>query len=313
MRQVVICDFDETITDRDTIGILGELPYVVKPGFKPGWSHFTNTYMTNYNTFLENPTLLGCEDDLQRSLPLLPSKVVEITPRNFLTLFKDEIRYQTNARNLEASSTSEMAKCGLFEGINHFQVSQFVQEKLKDHSFALRNGFKDFLALTPAERFFVISVNWSTEFIKGAIGEDSVYSHNIYCNRLLSNRDTYTGQFSNELLTGSDKVKVLDKIIKEQEHHGEQQEYWYVGDSETDLLALLHPEVNGVLLIDPNVKEEKLRKIAIKILGLNEDLINRFICSKDGGWFKCFAKNQENSFYLAKSWFDLTNIYSNNR
>ncbi|QLQ82550.1 hypothetical protein HG537_0H03130 [Torulaspora globosa] len=311
MKRIIICDFDETITDRDTIGILGQLPYVVKPEFEPKWSYFTDTYMANYKKFLENPALLGCEDELRRKLPLLSSNVSDITCSNFQSLFNDEIRYQLNAKNLEISSTSEMAKYGLFAGINHWQVYQFVQERMSEGSFSLRNGFKEFMASVSAKQFFIISVNWSAEFIRGAVGEELVELDNVYCNQLVSDGDTFTGQFSNQLLTGSDKVSFIEKIYQNQCCQGTEQQYWYIGDSETDILALLHPKVNGVLLIDPELKEQKFRKLTIEILGIDENLINRFVSSREIGWLQCYVKNQENSLYLAKSWFDLTNINTN--
>ncbi|QLL34480.1 hypothetical protein HG536_0G03420 [Torulaspora globosa] len=311
MRRIIICDFDETITDRDTIGILGQLPYAVKPGFEPKWSHFTDTYMENYRKFLEDPVLLECDHNLGRRLPLLPSNDGDITRSNFQCLFKDEIRYQTDARNLEISSTSEMAKYGLFAGLTHSQVSHFVKEKMREHSFSLRNGFRDFMSSISAPQFFIVSVNWSAEFIRGAVGEELVDFDNICCNQLVSNGDTFTGQFSNQLLTGSDKVSFIEKIFKEQCCRDIEQQYWYIGDSETDILALLHPEVNGVLLIDPELKEQKFRKLTTEVLGIDESLVNRFISSKEVGWLRCYVKNQENSLYLAKSWFDLTNINTN--
>lgn len=311
MARIIICDFDETITDRDTIGILAQLPYAVKTGFEPKWSHFTDVYMANYKKFLENPASLGCEHNIGRRLPLLPANGGAITCSNFQRLFKDEIRYQTEAKKLEISSTSEMAKHGLFAELSHCEVSRFAKEKMKEHSFSLRDGFNDFMSSVSREQFFIISVNWSAEFIRGAVGEELVDFDNIYCNQLLSNGHTFTGQFSNQLLTGSDKVSVVEKIIEKQYCQGTEQQYWYIGDSETDLLALLHPKVNGVLLIDPELNEQKFRKLTTQVLGIDENLINRFISSKEVGWLRCYVKNQENSLYLAKSWFDLANINTN--
>lgn len=302
MRDVIICDFDETITERDTISVLGELPYAVRPNLEPQWSHFTETYMRNYRSFEKSPV------SGQRRLPLLPACKVEITSHNFQTLFKNELTYQNSARKLEQSSTCEIARYGIFRGIKHSQMSQFAEQKLQEHCFSLQKGFKDFLSRIPAEQFFVVSVNWSSEFIKATIGQGLVDSRNIYCNELLSNHDTYTGEFSNQLLTGSDKVTVIDKILSEQEGLGGKTRNWYIGDSETDILALLHPKVNGILLIDPKFKEKKLRRLTTEVLGLDVSLIDRFVLSEEVGWLQCYVKNQNYSLFLAKSWFDLEHI-----
>lgn len=303
MKNVIICDFDETITNRDTISILGQLPYYCKPGSKPEWSHFTDTYMQNYERFHQGS--LGHLS--QRSLPLLKSSGSVITTSNFKTFFEDELNYQKDARRLEMSSTNEMAKYGIFANITFSDVSRFAKKKLEEQCFSVRKGFNEFMLPIPKDDLYVISVNWSGEFIEASIGNNIIAREHIYCNQLLSANTVYTGDFSNRLLTGADKVDVLEDILTDREPSSAR--FWYIGDSETDLLNILHPEVNGVLLIDPVQNESKFKKLSLEILGLNQKIIDQFIDDKDSGWLQCYEKNDYNSIFLAKSWSDLKNIH----
>lgn len=305
LRNVIISDFDETVTDRDTIAILAQLPYLCKPNLKPKWPHFADTYMINYEKFKKNPQIFGGEGG-KRILPLLPQSHIKIDFSNYKSLFKSELRYQTDARLLELTSTGEITKYGIFSGIKHSQVQQYAEDNLKRQSFALRKGFRGCMSSITPDSFFIISVNWSAEFIQKSIGDNLVDLENIYCNQLLSHQGTYSGQFSNSILTGSDKVVVLEKILAENEKHKDNARYWYIGDSGTDLLGILHPDVNGVLLLDPEVQEEKFRKVASNVLGISQELTDQFINEKNCGWLQCYEKNNDNYVFLAKSWSDLS-------
>lgn len=304
LKNIIICDFDETITNRDTISIVGEIPYRYKANLKPEWSHFAETYMQNYKKFRLNS---GTFRHSQRSLPLLPSSRPRIDSSNYGKLFENELRYQNDARQLEMSSTDEMAKYKIFSNIKLSDVSLFAKEKLEGEGFSLREGFNNFALSIPKDDFYIVSVNWSREFIHASVGDDVVDPEHIYCNRLLSDKGVYIGKFSNCLLTGSDKVNVVEKILANRKTRDAK--YWYVGDSETDLLTVLHPEVNGILLLDPEQDEPKFRKLTSDVLGLEQHQVDKFIGQKDCGWLQCYEKNEKTSVYLARSWFDLRNIY----
>lgn len=298
LRNVIISDFDETITNRDTISILGELPYYCKPNLKPEWSHFASTYMQNYQKF-KFP---------RRRLPLISPPNIDITSSNFNELFRDELNYQTDARRLEISSTNEMAKYQIFANVTFSDVLQFTTQKLEEERFTLRDGFKKFIRSQAKDDFYIVSVNWSDEFIEASIGSEIISKDHIYCNRLLSVEGVYTGVFSNSLLTGVDKISAIDDIIAKKDT--ENIVYWYVGDSETDLLPILHPDVNGVLLLDPSENKRKFKKITQDILGLDRSQMESFAANSERSWLQCYEKNENRFVFIAKSWSSLENIHS---
>lgn len=299
MKHLIISDFDETITNRDTTCILGQLPYEYDPCLEPKWSHFVNNYWENYKKFQS--------EAVNRTLPLLNGEeTAAISDSNFHKLFQSEVEFQTRKRLLELSSTTEIAAKDIFKGVKHSQVREFVDSHLQGSNSLLRPGFEEFISLVPKSRLHVVSVNWSREFITAVVGESNVDPEHVACNNLTSQGDEYTGDFTNSILTGSDKIKVIADILKEYDEEGGNCP-WYVGDSDTDLLGVLYPNLNGVLLINPIAEAEKFYKITTKLLGLSQQEMQNFAHGPEG-WFKCHEKQGEKFVYLVKSWRDLQNL-----
>ncbi|KAL3238593.1 Cto1p RNJ42_00030 [Nakaseomyces bracarensis] len=341
MRHVIVSDFDETITRRDTISVLARIPYAVKRGLPP-WEHFADAYYANWRqAHAENQDL--------RRLPLLARVTATsatacgtacatgsaavapapagITRENFPVLFREEIEYQRNSRAIELASTVEMAKQGVFRGVSHRDVRGYV-ENLKSKSpsksgsadaekdaeegegeeqgVEVRDGvFAVIGGAVPRERCYVLSVNWSREFIHAFV---DVPPQNIYCNRLLSEDGTYTGEFENEVLCGSDKIAKLHEILDKEtsgSDAGADNTVWYVGDSETDLLPILYPGVNGVLLIDPAADSEKFEKLAA-MLGLDHAATAAAL--QAAPWTRCLEKDPRHGLYLALSWHAINDL-----
>ncbi|KAH9198289.1 HAD-like domain-containing protein [Zygosaccharomyces rouxii] len=269
MNNVIIADFDETVTNRDTTCIVGQLPYTLDPKLKPAWSHFVDVYYEHYKKFQSNIN--------SRVLPLLPlGKETVITDTNFTQLFHAEVDFQTSKRLLELSSTTEIESRNVFKGVKHEQVRSFVENNLQGADSLLRPGFSNFISLVPKDNFHVVSVNWSPEFIRHVIGDEKIHPHHIACNNLISDGDEYTGQFTNDLLTGSDKIKVIQQILSYYDSKESDHCLWYVGDSDTDLLSVLFPNINGVLLIDPIKESKKFQKLTVQLLGLPQKEMDEF-------------------------------------
>lgn len=300
MKHIVISDFDETITNRDTTCILGQLPYEFEPNLEPKWSHFVNVYWEHYKNFQK--------ETVNRVLPLLTEREVVISDSNFQQLFRSEVEFQMRKRLLELSSTTEIAERNIFKGVKHSQVREFVDLHLQGSSSLLRPGFNEFISLIPRNQFHIVSVNWSSEFIRHIIGERNVDPDRISCNNLISQGAEYTGEFTNALLTGSDKIRVIGDILKK---CGKQTEYctWYIGDSDTDLLGVLYPNLHGVLLLNPLSDSKKFYKITVQLLGLPQHEMESFAHGPEG-WHKCYEKEGQKFVYLVKSWHDLQNLFA---
>lgn len=310
MRKVIISDFDETITREDTITVLGKIPYHIKPGLTPSWDHFSSNYYDCWKKYHSK------NQDLRR-LPLLSSHVRNqgIHGGNYGSLFKDEIEYQRNNRVIELSSTVEMAKQKIFSGVTHQHVHDYVGTKLKKDECVLREGVLDCIdnAVQDPRDFYILSVNWSPEFIDACIGTGKIPKENIICNRLLSDEDaTYTGEFENEVLCGSDKIVKLQEIINKRAGEQDHLSLWYIGDSDTDILAILHHSINGILLVDPEENASKFKKLAEDVLGVDKQLLDSFTTDSSLLFIKCLNKDHNNSLYLAKSWKGVQQILNQN-
>lgn len=296
LKHILICDFDETITRKDTISLLAKLPYK-RPTARelPPWTHFTQNYMKAYELYAKPNT---------RCLPLIPQDVLnfrhKIMKSNYKDLFSEEFAYQKQARKVELASIEELEKYKLFQGITANSVKQYVGSLQEEQ---IRPGFTEVWRNTDEQ--YVLSINWSREFIRDVLAEKElqVNEENIYCNKLLISDDgSYTGMFDKGIMTGSDKVRVLECILDKIPE--QPKKVWYIGDSETDLLSILHPKVNGVLLLNPSENLDKFIRITVDLLGLSRDQMMLF--AEDTTWKK-FALNfkEEGFLILLKSWEDM--------
>lgn len=300
-RNILICDFDETITIKDTINLLAKLAYRVKPELKPEWSHFETTYMNGYNEL--QPIY-----SRNRLLPLLSQIYrdhVKINDENFHGLFGSEIEYQKLCRNIEINSMIEMEKYHVFKGVTEHDVKEYIN--IFDEP-VIREGFFDCLKELNIQlnQLYILSINWSGEFIHNIISSTYLQSSSIYCNNLLVDtaHGAYTGLFSKKLLTGSDKIQTLQKICQ---NNKKDDTIWYIGDSETDLLSILYPGINGILLLDPNENERKFNKITRNILGIESELLSKFNIDETR-YIKFIEKQNNMGSYLVKNWADITTL-----
>ncbi|CCK71595.1 Cto1p KNAG_0H01810 [Huiozyma naganishii CBS 8797] len=298
MRRVLISDFDETITEEDTIKVLGRLPYKLDPDFEPKWEHFSDNYMEGWSRFsVESP---------QRELPLAQLTHGGITIGNYKRILKSEFDYQHFNRKIELNSTNELTKCNVFQGITLEQMEHFARSCLLDGTVRIRRGFQELLTTKfDRENFYILSVNWSKEFIGFCVGEDKIDPANISCNTLKLVNGTYDGAFTNTVVTGSDKVVTLERLLQpEGKTLFNDDDIWYVGDSETDILSILHPLVNGVLLLDPSENAKKFTKITGAVLGINEGLLQDYMTNPNTEAVELtqFKKELGKKVYLVKSW-----------
>ncbi|EDO16194.1 hypothetical protein Kpol_1014p12 [Vanderwaltozyma polyspora DSM 70294] len=305
MVNVIIADFDETITVKDTISIVAKMPYIFKANKNlPEWSFFTDYYLSIYKQNIRN---------FKRSIPIVSSSL----PNNiddYYSSLSNEFNYQKFLKaNIEELSIDKLTKYNVFKDISVSQVKQFARDP-GCHDL-VRKGFQQFLT-NYQHHFNIISINWSKEFISNVIKnncEIDIPLQSINCNDLLLDNGVYTGTFSRDNIVGSDKVVTLEKIITSNEDNSSAltspNVYWYIGDSETDLLCLLHPRVNGILLLDPLENKDKFLRITRTLLNIVDPKLQEFIDTPDERFIKCLSKGS-NNVYLAKDWYSI-NQYIN--
>ena len=191
MKNILITDFDETITAKDTTTILAKLPYKLKPNLKPEWTHFQQNYMDACKRYKKDKNWGGAK----RELPLL--QIIERSNlpmcEHFHSLLESEFTYQSESSIIEMASISELERCELFKGINHSQVDEYVKQLLLEDLLLIRSGFQECIqsSIEPQD-FYVISVNWSREFILKMMGLNLVDPSHVFCNNLLSSSGVYT-------------------------------------------------------------------------------------------------------------------------
>ncbi|CAI5758320.1 unnamed protein product [Candida verbasci] len=205
----IISDWDETITVKDTIKYVSQVPYKLNPNLTPKFEYFTNVYMKNYNEYKEKFGL-----------------------RNSLN---DEIRFQKGMRPIEMSSIKELERYMIFKGL----TKEYFEAQA--HLIELRSGFVDFVnkCRQIGIEFIILSVNWSSLIIKKALELNGIFDIKIITNELEFKNGLTTGTWiGNEIRTSEDKLDFVKK-------YGEN--FMYIGDSLTDLLPLLHSKYSFII------------------------------------------------------------------
>ncbi|SCU98111.1 LAFA_0G15698g1_1 [Lachancea sp. 'fantastica'] len=290
-RHILATDFDETITNKDTISTLAELPYLYK-SFSVPWTHFVDTYKQ------------GCRniEPASRMLPILEPWIHNpkqlITATNFDRLFQSEIEFQKSLRPIELNSIRELEKKEAFSGI----TVKNIQEFSRNRTFLLRDGFLE--AWKAVTEVRVLSVNWSEIFIQSLLESAAEQSSlegpmppvQVACNNLIAEDGKLSGKFDKAVVTGVDKLENLKKLVL---NSTQTATIWYVGDSETDILPILYPGVNGVVLLDPAENAKKLTKVT-SCMGVPDEYLNKFAAQKlDIVEVPC---KKTGALYLVKNW-----------
>lgn len=214
--RLIVTDWDETITQHDTIALVAEAGYLAKPKFTPKFPYFSQVYMDAYEKY-------------SREFGL---------PRTDL---ETEFQFQTGLRAVELASINEMERLQLFKDV---PVELFQQQAQK---VVLRPGFLDFLhrGLTNEVPVVILSINWSKIFIEAALAHNGVDPSKVMV--LVNDLEVELGQTTGRfgaitdrfvtgvgVRTGPDKLAVVRRLA---DKYG--RDIMYVGDSSTDLLSLL--------------------------------------------------------------------------
>ncbi|SCU91172.1 LAME_0E11518g1_1 [Lachancea meyersii CBS 8951] len=295
---LLVTDFDETVTKKDTISTLAELPYLHK-SFPVPWAHFVDTYNQGYQKFTV----------ANRDLPILnvwnSNREQLITVGNYEQMFRAEIDYQKSMRPIELNSIQELEDKGAFTNITLDQVRELSRARTN----LLRDDFLE--AWRAVSEVHILSVNWSRVFIESmlacAVTTDEATGINppvqTTCNDLIAEEGRLTGKFNKAVVTGYDKIEELKKLLKAS---SATRTIWYVGDSETDLLSTLYPGVNGVILLDPEENRKKFDKIT-SVLGVKHEDLKGYSTARDLDCVKISCK-MNGALYFVKSWKALVRL-----
>lgn len=210
--RVVVMDWDETITKRDTTALVAQTAYRCKSGLTD-FSHYTKIYMDVYNMYL--------------------AKWLE---RNNL---EQETEFQRGLKEVEMALISAIERDGVFKGVTRADFAESA------NAVEIQPGFVEFVKKIQNESpMYILSVNWSRTLIEAALQRAGVTGITVLANELEFHGNVSTGHFGSDMdiRTGCDKIVELRKI---KEKHG--LSVIYVGDSSGDVLPIIEADTGVVI------------------------------------------------------------------
>ncbi|KAJ2727025.1 hypothetical protein GGI07_000142 [Coemansia sp. Benny D115] len=225
-RVIVALDFDKTLTQNDTIS---RIVSFIKAKH-PKHADFGPIDKSYYDALSHHQALW--QPQLHQS-PLTKQLIAQ---------------YLGSFRDLEEKSLARTNQSGILAGVTRQELWEagrsvaFQKDAAKAINELVDNG---------SYRVCVVSVNWTKDYIKGALQANGVVewqSVDVYCNDFEFDEDTglSTGVVQPRMVVAQDKVDAIARIC---EHEGAECRVVYVGDSTTDFLALLDADV-GLLVGD---------------------------------------------------------------
>lgn len=236
----LILDYDGTITVKDTMAVLGELPKAPKMT----WKQITDAYMEDYAAYKKQPYPWKNYDRKEYSAWLASLKCVE----------------DRSARRVQDAC--------LFRGITHQEVNDAVTRSIQNGKLEIRDGWEMLIQLflpdyDPTDRMSspnqvsILSVNWSETAIRRALWQAAAGSSAhpemdtlchlindmvIHANEIeglgspLGSSGRVCSPLGQDIRTSDDKLRYLRAALGPQ---GDDKCFVvYVGDSSTDFDSL---------------------------------------------------------------------------
>ncbi|KAG9628616.1 hypothetical protein KCU98_g5918, partial [Aureobasidium melanogenum] len=284
----LILDWDGTLTRKDTLSLVGSIAYHASSSRSlPPWSDFVNGYTNDYT------------EHAARYEPTSSAR----------TTIDQERQWLASLTPIENKSVQRVESSCVFKGVKASHVDQVAASSIANGDLRLRNDW-DWLFQTllsnAANKISILSVNWSARFIRQSllsasskltspVGEtliSYVTSMDIKANEI-SNLDSAEGSdgrlskdSSDGIRTSADKLSHLSlrcrrklEICAPTRELAEQQDdlVVYIGDSATDLEALLAADVGICIRDDPMGSSQRelaetLHRIGVDVRSIDEDI-----------------------------------------
>jgi hypothetical protein len=282
----LLLDWDGTLTRKDTLSLVGSIAYHANPDKSlPPWSHFVNGWMTDYT---EHTT---------RYEPITSAR----------TTLDQERQWLASLVSIENKSVHRVESSGIFKHVKTSHVDHISASSVKSGDLQLRSHWNSLLYTllsNPSNKISILSVNWSARFIRQSllsatsnltfpeneILRSYVQTMDINANEIsnLEHPDGSNGKLSKDSSTGirtsADKLlrlpircqqKLDEPVSTKCPAEQEDEIVVYIGDSATDLEALLAADVGICIRDDPmgNSQQElsdTLQRIGTDIRHINE-------------------------------------------
>ncbi|KAG6060063.1 hypothetical protein E4U17_005125 [Claviceps sp. LM77 group G4] len=256
----LILDFDGTITQLDTtaelvLAAIRRQRRHHQSDLLAAWTDAVQAYMQEYHAFKANYT---------------PTRDQRTTPAQ-------EDAYLASLRPIEEASLTRISHSGLFRDLEDTDLYEMGVEVISEGIVAIRSGWGAVLreAIRRGIPVTILSVNWSTSFIRGVLscmkGGPSVEGVKVIANHLSEEGEIIGpgGDSECRLMTSQDKLETLRREIPAGE------KMVYVGDSVTDLGCLMEVS-RGVALASeeggdgPPLLLNTLRRIGVELVPVGE-------------------------------------------
>lgn len=234
----LIFDFDGTITTQDTIGQLARAGIAAQNhrrgvDLQPAWAALLRHYLDDYSAYTARFTPAEADRNLEQE-------------KKFLGGLKD----------VERASLRRVGESSIFTGLAGAAMRKIGADAVGSGDVQLRPGFGRLVQAARDKGWpvSVVSVNWSTDFIRGVVdgvlGEgDVVVANGTAEDGTIEGPEENGGEL---LVCSPDKLRAMEAIRKGPTV--------YFGDSTTDLECLLDSE-RGVVLAEGERETSLLRTL----------------------------------------------------
>ncbi|CAD0093649.1 unnamed protein product [Aureobasidium mustum] len=284
----LILDWDGTLTRKDTLSLVGSIAYHANSSKSlPPWSDFVNGYMNDYT------------EHASRYEPISSAR----------TSIDQERQWLASLTPIENKSVQRVESSRIFKSVKASHVDHVAASSVSNDDLQLRSDWDSLfqtLLSSPSNKISILSVNWSARFIRQSLlsassrltspEREALYSYvtdmNIEANEIsdLESAQGSDGRLSKDSDTGirtsADKLShlplrcqrkldmcPLTKALSEQQDDL----VVYIGDSATDLEALLAADVGICIRDDPmgssqRELSETLQRIGVDVESIDEDI-----------------------------------------
>jgi 2-hydroxy-3-keto-5-methylthiopentenyl-1-phosphate phosphatase len=255
-KLLLLLDWDSTLTAHDTLCTLASIGYNLSRSSKPrSWPEIVDAYQVDYRE--HEASYKPAKDDRKSVV--------------------SELEWLSSLAQVERQSFLRFKSQGLFENVSTEQIQIEAGNFVQGGHVQLRPGWSDLLAIASSMSAVsaIISVNWSSVFIRGCLIEEAkaadvvelVDEMAIHANEIGSN----VNGDEPSIVTGEDKLRVLQEISASNPAHI----VVYVGDSTSDLHCLLAAGL-GIVVRDVSTTSaqqdliETLSRISVPIAPLKQ-------------------------------------------
>ncbi|KAI5237163.1 hypothetical protein E4T43_08157 [Aureobasidium subglaciale] len=287
----LILDWDGTLTCKDSLSLVGSIAYYANSSKSlPPWSDFVTGYMNDYT---------------EHATQYYPQSTARTT-------IDQERQWLASLVPVEDKSVRRVESSGIFKGVKAGHVDHIATSSVRNADLRLRNHWDSLFRTVlsnPSNQISILSVNWSARFIRQSLLSASsqitlghrdtlsAYIENIQINsNEISNLDLPEGSdgklskdSSTGIRTSADKLANMPTSCRQflntssperKPEDGDEEVVVYIGDSATDLEALLAADVGICIRDDPIGSSQReladtLTRIGVEIKDIGEGVHKR--------------------------------------